>query len=155
MVEDPNLAQHLAHFGINITQMEKVCDKQILSGFILESNIWSLSHFFIALVKARLLNWLKCLDPIILQNVGIIFSRFFRREKTSAKRARSARHTRQDEGAFRHRVCLALLACFVLRSPVKWAPVLKTRTTPISLYSVSLPYFSIAFVNFCQCPFCW
>lgn len=24
MVEDPNLAQHLAHFGINITQMEKV-----------------------------------------------------------------------------------------------------------------------------------
>ena len=27
MVEDPNLAQHLAHFGINITQMEKVCDK--------------------------------------------------------------------------------------------------------------------------------
>ena len=26
MVEDPNLAQHLAHFGINITQMEKVCD---------------------------------------------------------------------------------------------------------------------------------
>ena len=24
MVEDPNLAQHLAHFGINIAQMEKV-----------------------------------------------------------------------------------------------------------------------------------
>lgn len=24
MVEDPYLAQHLAHFGINITQMEKV-----------------------------------------------------------------------------------------------------------------------------------
>ena len=24
MVEDPNLAKHLAHFGINITQMEKV-----------------------------------------------------------------------------------------------------------------------------------
>ena len=24
MVEDPNLAQHLAHFGISITQMEKV-----------------------------------------------------------------------------------------------------------------------------------
>ena len=34
MVEDPNLAQHLAHFGINITQMEKVrqafCVKIIL-----------------------------------------------------------------------------------------------------------------------------
>ena len=24
MVEDPHLAQHLAHFGINIAQMEKV-----------------------------------------------------------------------------------------------------------------------------------
>ena len=24
MVEDPYLAKHLAHFGINITQMEKV-----------------------------------------------------------------------------------------------------------------------------------
>ena len=31
MVEDPNLAQHLAHFGINITQMEKVCDKLCIS----------------------------------------------------------------------------------------------------------------------------
>lgn len=31
MVEDPNLAQHLAHFGINITQMEKVCDKLCVS----------------------------------------------------------------------------------------------------------------------------
>ncbi|KAK7864561.1 hypothetical protein R5R35_007330 [Gryllus longicercus] len=29
MVEDPNLAQHLAHFGINITQMEKT-DKSML-----------------------------------------------------------------------------------------------------------------------------
>lgn len=26
MVEDPNLAVHLAHFGINITQMEKVSE---------------------------------------------------------------------------------------------------------------------------------
>lgn len=25
MVEDPNLAQHLAHFGINIALMTKVC----------------------------------------------------------------------------------------------------------------------------------
>ena len=24
MVEDPNLAKHLAHFGINLAQMEKV-----------------------------------------------------------------------------------------------------------------------------------
>lgn len=64
MVEDPNLAQHLAHFGINITQMEKVCDKLCISTnsrLILESNIWSLSHFLIALVKARQLNWFKCL----------------------------------------------------------------------------------------------
>ena len=127
---------------------------QILSRLIHESNIWSLGHFFIALVKARLLNWLKCLEPIILQNVGIIFLSFFRREKARAKRARSARHTRQGEVAFRHSVCLALLACFVLRSPEKWAPVLKDRTTTISLYSVSLPYFSVAFVNFCQCLFC-
>ena len=131
---------------------------QILSGLILQSNIWSLSHFLIALVKARLLNWLKCLEPIILQNVGIIFLSFFRREKASAKRARSARHTwREGEVAFRHSVCLALLPCFVLRSPEKSAPVggvLKTRKTPISLYSVSLPYFSFAFVNFCKCPFC-
>lgn len=127
---------------------------QILSRLIHESNIWSLGHFFIALVKARLLNWLKCLEPIILQILGIIFLNVFRREKASAKRQRSARHTRQEEGAFRHRVCLAPLAYFVLRSPEKWAPVLKTRTTPISLYSVSLPYFSVAFFNFCKCPFC-
>ena len=25
MVEDPNLAQHLAHFGINVALMTKVC----------------------------------------------------------------------------------------------------------------------------------
>lgn len=77
---------------------------QILSRLIHESNIWSLGHFFIALVKARLLNWLKCLEPIILQILGIIFLNVFRREKASAKRQRSARHTRQEEGAFRHRV---------------------------------------------------
>ena len=127
---------------------------QILSRLIHKSNIRSLGHFFIAFVKARLLNWLQCLEPIILQNVGIIFLSVFRREKASAKRERSARHTRQEEGTFRHRVCLAPLAYFVLRSPEKWAPVLKTRTTPISMYSVSLPFFSVAFVNFRQCPFC-
>lgn len=34
MVEDPNLAQHLAHFGINITQMEKV-----LQAFCMKINL--------------------------------------------------------------------------------------------------------------------
>ena len=47
MVEDPNLAQHLAHFGINITQMEKVrqafCVKINLSNRILKIIISSSS----------------------------------------------------------------------------------------------------------------
>ena len=29
MVEDPKLAQHLEHFGINISKMEKVCEQPI------------------------------------------------------------------------------------------------------------------------------
>ena len=35
MVEDPNLINHLAHFGINITQMEKVIKLIIKCNLIL------------------------------------------------------------------------------------------------------------------------
>ena len=127
---------------------------QILSRLILESNIWSLIHFFIALVKLDYLIGSNAWTPLSCRMQALFFRVFFRREKASAKRARSARHTRQEEGPFRHRVCLALLACFVLCLSEKWAPVLKTRTTPISMYSVSLPYFSVTFVNFRLRPFC-
>ena len=122
---------------------------QILSRLIHESNIWSLGHFFIALVKARLLNWFKCLE------CRHYFFPVFLGVKRQARSERGARDTRGRGKAPSAIECVScLFACFVLRSPEKWAPVLKTRTTPISMYSVSLPYFSIAFVNFCHCPFC-
>lgn len=34
MVEDPHLSKHLAHFGINITQMEKVPTRILFLKFI-------------------------------------------------------------------------------------------------------------------------
>ena len=64
---------------------------QIFSGLILESNIWSLSHFFIALVKARLLNWLKFLE------CKHYFFQFFQARK-GKREAREDRETQATGG---------------------------------------------------------
>ena len=86
---------------------------QILSGLILDSNIWSLSHFFIALVKARLLDLLKCLESHYpTQCRYYFFEFFFSREKASEERETHATGGRRLPPSRVSRASLLLCASF-------------------------------------------